>query len=368
MESRLLGDAGPALRVFLWSRLAIWCLALAAALGFESQYMDGWEAWDSPRLHELGAALDVWARWDSDWYLRIAEDGYSWPSQTPAFFPLYPLLVAALGRILLGHYLLAGVVVSTLAAAAAFVLLHRLALPRLGALGARRAVLYLALFPTSLFLTAVYSESLFLTLALLTFLLAERRQLAAASALAGLAMLTRAQGVALVPALAVYAWRRRDPKSAAAVLLAPAVFLLYPVVLWIWLGKPLAFADAQDLWERHLHPLGPLEGLGWAIADGDLPELAAAAVMLPLAVVAWRRFGAPYGLYALGVLLLPMSLPSDRLGGLYSLHRLALVAFPCFLALAALTRRRRDEVVVAAVFGTLLAVNVVRWGLWYFAG
>jgi hypothetical protein len=25
-------------------------------------------------------------------------------------------------------------------------------------------------------------------------------------------------------------------------------------------------------------------------------------------------------------------------------------------------------VVVSAIFGTLLAVNVVRWGLWYFAG
>ena len=28
--------------------------------------------------------------WDSDWYLRIAESGYRWPSSTPAFFPLIP--------------------------------------------------------------------------------------------------------------------------------------------------------------------------------------------------------------------------------------------------------------------------------------
>jgi hypothetical protein len=368
MESRLLGDAGPALRIFVWSRLAVWGLVLVAALGFEPRYMDGWQAWDSPRLHELGTAFDVWARWDSDWYLRIAEDGYSWPSQTPAFFPLYPLLVGGLGRVFLGHYVLAGIVVAAAAAATAFVLLHRLALPHLGPDGARRSVVFLALFPTSLFLTAVYSESLFLALALATFVLAERGRLTSASAVAGLAMLTRPQGIALLPVLAVYAWRRKDRRSLASLAIAPAIFLLYPALLWIWIDRPLAFARAQELWERHLHVLGPLEGLGRAVAGGDVPELATAAVMLPLAVVAWQRFGAPYGLFALGVLLLPMSLPSDRLGGLYSLHRLALVAFPCFLALALLARRRRDEVLVSLVLGTLLAVNVVRWGLWYFAG
>ena len=51
----------------------------------------------APRSPALGAAVDVWARWDSDWYLRIAEGGYAWPSSTPAFFPLYPLLVGGVG-------------------------------------------------------------------------------------------------------------------------------------------------------------------------------------------------------------------------------------------------------------------------------
>ena len=102
----------PALRLFLWSRAAIWLLALATVVVFEGALNARRGEWDSARLHELGVVVDVWARWDSDWYLRIAENGYSWPSSTPAFFPLYPLLVACLGRLLLGHYVLAGVVVS----------------------------------------------------------------------------------------------------------------------------------------------------------------------------------------------------------------------------------------------------------------
>jgi hypothetical protein len=61
---------------------------------------------------EVGDWFDVLARWDSDWYLRIAESGYRWPSSTPAFFPLYPVLVGGLGRVLGDRFLLAGVLVA----------------------------------------------------------------------------------------------------------------------------------------------------------------------------------------------------------------------------------------------------------------
>ena len=141
--------------MFVWSRLALWALAAATVVVFEDELNPARGRWDRPRLHELGAAADVWARWDSDWYLRIAESGYHWPSSTPAFFPLYPLLVGGLGRLLGDHFLLAGLVVSLAAGAGAFVLLHRLARRRFGAGVALRSVVYLALFPTSLFHGAV---------------------------------------------------------------------------------------------------------------------------------------------------------------------------------------------------------------------
>ncbi|HEX3290981.1 MAG TPA: hypothetical protein VHR46_06270, partial [Gaiella sp.] len=121
-----------ALSIFVWSRLALWVVAAGTVLLFDDHLNPRRGPWDTARLHELGAAVDVWARWDSNWYLRIAESGYSWPSSTPAFFPLYPLLVAGLGRVLDDRFLLAGLVVSLAACAAAFVLLHGLARERLG--------------------------------------------------------------------------------------------------------------------------------------------------------------------------------------------------------------------------------------------
>jgi Mannosyltransferase (PIG-V) len=354
------------LRIFAGSRLAVWVLAACTVILFDDHSNPSRGRWDSPRLHELGAWFDVWARWDSDWYLRIAESGYHWPSSTPAFFPLYPATVAATGRLLGGHFLVAGVLVSLASGAAAFALLYDLVRERLGEPAARRTVLYLALFPTSLFLGAVYGEALFLLLAVATFALAERGRLGWASVAAGLALLTRAQGVALLPALALFAWRGERRVGALRVLAVPlAMFSVFPLVLELWTGHALAFLDAQHVWARSLAPLGPLGGLVQAIGEGDLLGPALALALVALGVVAWRTLGAPYGVYAIGALALPMAFPSERLGGLYSYPRLALAAFPCLAALAVLGRNRAVSVLVATVLGAALVVDVVRWSLWY---
>jgi hypothetical protein len=379
LDIRLAGTRNPAPEIFVWSRVAIWVAALLALYWFEPNRHPQADRWDTPRLHELGAVVDVWARWDSDFFLRIAESGYDRASA--AFFPLYPAAVALVGRVLLGHYVLAGVLVSLAATLAAFVLLYRLAEPRLGADGARRAVLYLAVFPTALFLQAVYSESLFLALAIGAFLLAERRQFLGAGLVAGLALLTRPAGLALLPPLALLAWRAPDRRRALGGLaVAPALFAVFPLVLWGQVGDAWAFLDAQERWHRHLSPAGPLGGI-WegvrAVAEGDTPAgaapmhaaavnwqgLAALVLFGALTVVAWRRFGAPYGLFAALSLALPLSLPSDR-WPLLSLPRFGLVVFPFFLALAALGGRPRVHAAILACSALLLGVTVTQWALW----
>ena len=355
----------------------MWAAALFALAVFVPSRNPNADRWDSERLHELGAGIDVWARWDSDWYLRIAADGYAEsPSSTPAFFPLYPGLVGLLGRLLAGHYVLAGVLVSLAACAVAFVLLHRLALDRLGPEGARRAVLYLAVFPTSLFLQAVYSESLYLALALGAFLLAERGRFLGAGAVAGLALLTRPVGIALLPALALLAWRSDDRRRAlAGVAAAVPVAALYPLLLALWIGEPLAPLRAQEgIWERTLSWAGPLGGL-WhgvaALADTEpgrvlawnVQQLAFTVAFLALAVLAWRRFGAPYGIFALASLAVPLSFPASE-QPLLSMSRFGLVVFPLVLALAALGARERLHTAIVTVSSLLLGVAVVQWALW----
>jgi hypothetical protein len=387
----------PVLDLFLWSRAAIWGAVVFAYLVFEPNRHPRADRWDIPALtHESGYLVDVWARWDSVWFLRLAHDGYGGTEQAAAaFYPLYPLLTGALGRVLFGHYLLAGVLISLTAALGAFVLLYELAEPRLGPAGARRAVLYLAIFPFALFLQAVYSESLFLFLVLASFLLAERSRFLEAGLVAGLAWLTRPVGIALIPALALIAWRAPNRLGALLRLAAaPAVFALYPLWLWWRLGDPFEFRNAERYWGRELSSLGPLGGLwdglraGWAgvrqfasgshterfwspvhdtdpmrVATINLENLVFLALFAALTVIAWRRFGAPYGLYATLSLLIPLSVPGER-WPLNSMPRFGIALFPIFLALAVLGERPRVHIAIVAISALLLGVACVQWALW----
>ena len=377
--------------------MAIWAAALFAFFALEPSRNPDAARWDDPSVtHDLGAITDVWARWDSVWFLRIAEHGYEHlSSSAAAFFPLYPAAVGVLGRVLLGHYVLAGIVVSLTAGLATFVLLYDLAEGKLGADGARRALVYLALFPMALFLQAVYSESLYLLLTVATFLAAERRRFAGAGLACGLALLTRPVAIALLPALALFAWRSARPWSNFAKLtIAPLVFAAYPLLLWAQRGDPWTFLSAEGFWSRHLSPAGPLGGTwdglraGWAgiqqlasgshthsywpevqgtdpmrVAAVNLECLAALVLFTFLTVVAWRRFGAPYGLFSAISLALPLSMPSDR-WPLLSLPRLGLGVFPFFLALAGIGGRPRVHTAIVSISALFLGVAIVQWALW----
>jgi len=399
-ELRLEWARNPVPELFLWTRLAIWVTALFAFAWFEPNHHPNVARWDDPSVtRDLGWVTDIWARWDSVFFLRIAEHGYDTASGTAAaFYPLYPTLVGGLGRAFFGHYVLAGIVISLVTSLGAFFLLHRLAEERLGAEGARRAILYFALAPMAVFLMAVYSESLYVLLTIAAFVFAERRRWLPAGVVAGLALLTRVMGVALLPALAVLAWRSPDRRRALASLaVAPALFAIYPLYLGLDLGDPWAFAHAQDQWHRHLSPAGPLGGIwdglraGWAgveqlasgshthaywsavsVADSDpfhvaavnLENLTFLALYVALTVVVWRRFGTPYGLFCAVSLAVPLSVPSSR-WPLLSIPRFGLVLFPFFLALASVAGGRpRLHTAILSLSALFLGVTTVQWALW----
>jgi len=143
--------------------------------------------------------LEIWARWDAEWYLLIAAEGYDSSDHferfavpyeraaTAGFLPLYPLMIRTLAPVFGGVG--AGVLISNLALLGALVLLYRLAAAEARP-GAERATglaacAALLVYPSSLFLSAVYAESLFLLLSLATFAAARRGSFAAAGLTGG---------------------------------------------------------------------------------------------------------------------------------------------------------------------------------------
>jgi hypothetical protein len=212
--------------VFWPTRLAVLLVAVFAALSFGPATgglaAENAAKFDDPAL--TGALADPLlqplARWDSVWFLRIADSGYGGSSARAAFFPLYPLLVRALATPFGASpaaLLAAAYAVALGALLGALVLLHRLVSLELGRPLARPVLLLLAVFPAAVFLGAPYSESLFLLLAVGAFYAARTDRFAWAGTCAAAAAATRSAGVLLMLPLAMLWWtsRARRPRDAA---------------------------------------------------------------------------------------------------------------------------------------------------------
>ena len=366
-------------RALLASRLLVLAAGALSAglLGLDARHTGFDPAGLTAPFGPLGDALVApFARWDSVWFVAIAQDGYG-DGAREAFFPLYPLLLAV-GGTLTGQWILAGVVISTGLAAVALTVLHRLVALDYGARVARGAVLAMALHPMSFFLSAVYSESLFLALSVGCIYAARTRRWAWAGVLAGLAAATRSAGVLLLVPLALIWWdaRARRTEDLVWLVLAPAGLGAYCLYLWASGGDAGAPFAAQEVWFRSFAGpfVGAWDGLVAAVqgarqllsgarepvyfakAGGDpfvvarhnielLAWLLAGLVSLALGL---RRLPLAYIAYVVVALALPLSWPVEP-QPLMSLPRFLLVLFPLAIAVAAWAEegRRRGPVLLA---------------------
>jgi hypothetical protein len=242
--------------------------------------------------------LSVWARWDSKWYLQIANFGYEDPS-TPNFFPLYPLLSRLLGEVIglvlstPEAILVAAIGISLVCFAVALRTLYRLCRAELGGDVAMLTAALVAFFPMAFFYGSAYTESLFLALSVGAIWFARSDRWAWAGICGALAAATRNPGWTLVVPLALIyllgprgmgaqarpylglPWRdrARGPRSypvrrdALWILLVPLGLAAYMLFLGLSEGNPLLFAETQrERWQHQLGeiagvPAGPLGGL-----------------------------------------------------------------------------------------------------------
>src|SRR5437763_6345538 len=125
---------GAVARPVLLSRLLVWAAGVIAVLvaGASSRAADFDPAGTlSPYGRPLDTLIAPGARWDSVWYLAVAHTGYADDPARPALFPLYALLLRAVGS-----DIVAGIALSTVCFAVAAVVLHRLTAIELGAAAA----------------------------------------------------------------------------------------------------------------------------------------------------------------------------------------------------------------------------------------
>jgi hypothetical protein len=353
------------------------------------------------------------ARWDSVWYLAIAQGGYAHQQSKTAFFPLYPLITRGLG-VIIDSNLIAGVLVSLICFGVALALLYELVSTELDQEIARATVMLIAFCPMSYFFSAVYSESLYLALSVGCILSARRGHWAVAGLLGGLGAASRNSGIMLmVPVVLLFlygpradggagwlraGWRRLLPRyrltwQIAWALLIPAGFAAYIGWLALKYGEGLAPFHAQQVWFRHfagpfggvwtgavaawdglrqlLH--GPPPPVYFAQAGGNALTVAGQNLMLfaflALAAVAllgaFRMLPVAYGGYCLASLALPLSYPVTP-QPLASLPRYEVVLFPLFVWGARFITARRITTEAIAAVAVLLGLFTAEFATWRF--
>jgi hypothetical protein len=326
-------------------------------------------------------SMNIWSHWDGEHYVALAMGGYLQPPDnvSPAFFPMYPLLMRSFAELFGGPISLEalsvwGPLLSLAFLPFALYFIYHITLNGWGERVARGSVLSLAFFPTTFFLNAAYTESLFLALSAGSiWAMRVRKDLLLACVLGGFAAATRNVGIFLVVPLFIE-WIRgggleggRERLGGLVSLgLVPGGLLAYMGYLWIRFGDPLLFYSAQKNWGRQA--TGPLatarrawesavEGAGrildpWLLAHPSLGDLAnhlaeannlfnlAFFVFAVVVLLAGLRY-LPLSLTSYGFLLIaPATLFGTPESPLMGTLRYVLVAFPIFIVLGLLSRNK----------------------------
>lgn len=347
-------------------------------------------------LNPLPSFVSAFGNFDGVHYIKIASHGYDTYEQ--AFFPLYPIVIRAVTAIV-GNPLLNAVGISVITGFAAIILWAKL----LGELGldkhiVRDTVLFTLFYPSSFYLGAAYTESLFMLLVVFTFYSVAKGNVRAAAVTAALSSLCRLAGVFLVIPIMIqlvqanntarlrFSFDREGIKK-LVFLISPFVGLgAYMTYLYFAVGDPFYFVNVQPVYgayrSTHIillpqvlyrymrifitahhdvrYYVSILEFVLFnAMFFATLIELTK-AVKLPANTKNWVRFS--LSLFSLAYIILP-----SLTGTLSSMPRYSLLALSGFITFATV----RNEMLRYTILGFSIILHTVVLGYFiqgYFVG
>ncbi len=330
----------------------------------------------------MGVAPDhswfsFWQRWDTLHYQAIAERGYAaFPTSlfTP---PLYPGWMRVVSFLTGGNTLLAGLLISLFFAALTLIGMYALARYELqDEAAAKRATLYLAIFPTAFFLYAPYTESIFMAGAIWALLSLRQKRWLAAGLWGALAASVRLVGALIILPMLWYSWQEWKASRQMEVWLAPALATaaaaVFPLYVWLGLGQALWAPLVAQSTRFH----GGFTFPGWALLATagqiwrgiyPLPNTFDLLFTLMFIALGWqvkKHLPPLYTVYYLAFMLLYLTRIAD-IYPLLSMTRYVLALFPAFLVLGkwAVTPWRQRLIVTLSLLGFLFfSAQYAVWG------
>lgn len=319
--------------------------------------------------------------WDARHYIALVEQGYSGYQENGqhlflVFFPLY-VWVTRLVRLVVPSTIGAGVVVSVLSYGWGCCWVYRLGSLVFGRQTALDAVVFLSVFPFSLFFGMVMTEGLFLLTTAAACYFALKGRWLAYGIWGALAAMTRMTGLLVALPALIELGRNARPQArplAYALKRLPLIGMpllgagAYLLLNWRVDGDPLAFAVHQRhwyqggmavpwvleyiwqyMWEYFNQPIS------WAVW---LPELVLFGAFFAVLMLAGLRREVPASILGYGVAYL---LVNYSLSWLLSAGRYLSCGVPLFMLEAYLVKDR------PALRGCLLAVQGALLGVYLFA-
>lgn len=359
-----------------------------------------------PPVKPLGVWLErVWfapfERWDVTSYMRIASAGYRPDDGSTQFHPLYGLLARPLVGVGLSP-LVALSMVSCAAAAMFIVAFYRLARRDLGGSEAQFATICLMASPISLALFVPYAEPLFLLLAALSIYWADIGRWWLSGISAGLATLTRQQGLLLLFPLTWMAYTvfrgrlqqfwsgEEDLHLRWGVLFslsaAPLTYLGWSIYRALYLDgsspdlrdvnafiysvliSPKAFQVVPE--QAFVLPwIGVARAVGKLLSSPDVDivvNIIGASYFLTLVILVWPHLRAEYKVFTAFTTLISFSYYTGPVHPYMGLLRHLLLGFPVFLGMPKVVRGRLGRTLLIAVsaFGFFMTLFFFCLEIW----
>lgn len=314
---------------------------------------------DPHGLHYL--LLGIWERFDTLWFLRIADHGYDRPMAV-TFYPLYSAAIRFVSVLM--PPIAAALLVSTFASFFVFWGLLRLA-AKLPGVGKLSTLSLFCLWPSSFVLFAGYSDSLTIALVLWAILFGREARWEAATLCGLLAGAARPSGALVFIPLAVMALRSRQARS-LVVALTPLGLLTY----WAWLrwSGRISVVEAYRLYQgmTMVAPwTGATEALRLIVSEHDVLLAIKLGVVIVVAVVSLQsrlrnQVRIEDKAFTLAVILQMLMYTGRPLLGA---ARYLLLVYPAFLVWGA-SAERWNRKQLAFCFLTIGLLNLV-W-MWAF--
>lgn len=314
------------------------------------------------------------ARWDSVWYLDIAQNGYSFKGPEKlsniVFFPLYPFLIRLTSLFTAGNLILAGWILSSIFLLLALLYFFKLVKEFHPEINPYLPIIFLLIFPTAFFLNVIYTESLFLFLSLATFYYGLKKKILLASIFGFFASLTRITGILLfIPLL----WEhlksynfnliRSFNAKLLPISLIPIGTLSFFLYHYFRFGDFFLFFKVEYWWGRifRLNRDHFLFFSNPAVVNFWLDIFFVIFVSVIIYFV-FKNLRTSYGLYMLATMAIILST-----GTLMSIGRYILILFPIYI-LGALIKNQYLQQAWIFVSVLLLAIYTILFVNNYWAG